>query len=90
MAKFRRPKNPLAYLNHLMPSGSLRFFTRRGIGCMIRCPFCPTLPPQELSGYQRWRWMTAHIASKHHQENIKIVKIGSIHAVERSQERKVS
>lgn len=66
MPKFKKPKNPLSYLNHLMPRGYHSYFTRRGIGCLIRCSFCPAEPPAGLTGYQKWRWLCAHTALMHH------------------------
>ena len=66
MAKFKKPKNPLSYLNRLMPRGYHSYFTRRGIGCLIRCSFCLATAPAEFTGYQKWRWMSAHLALMHH------------------------
>jgi hypothetical protein len=85
--KFQPPANPLAYLTELLPFGSLRYFTRRGIGVRIICPFCRKLPPDEMSGYQRWRWLTAHIASRHHGTE-RPQLIGAKSGLEHSQERK--
>lgn len=91
MAKFKRPKNPLAYLNHLMPRGYNTYFTRRGIGCMIRCSFCPAIPPEYLTGYQRWRWLAAHMAMFHHgKAKPALPQIGAAHGAERSQEGKAN
>jgi hypothetical protein len=89
--KFKPPKNPLAYLNRLMPRGYTKFFVRRGIGCVIQCSFCGGTPPQFMSGYQKWRWLAGHEAIAHHgNQKPAIPKIGAIHAVEHSRERMVS
>jgi hypothetical protein len=85
MSKFKKPKNQLAYLNHLMPRGYHGYFTRKGIGCLIRCSFCPALPPVGLTGYQKWRWLCAHVALMHHGKE-RPAKPGAGHRVEQSQE----
>lgn len=88
MPKFKRPNNPVSYLRGLVPQGSMGYFTRRGIGWLIRCPFCPHTPPSHFSGYHKWRWLTAHIAKMHHAKDEHLfVRVGATHGVEHSQER---
>lgn len=55
-----------AYLRPFLPPGWRSFFSPRHAGrwwgLVIECPVCEERPPMELSGYQRWRWLTVHIA----------------------------
>lgn len=83
---FKYPKNPVAYLKTMLEPGSDEFFTRRGIGCLNKCSFCPAVPPSHLIyPSQRWRWLYSH-AVKRHRGKEKPIKIGAQHGVERSRE----
>lgn len=54
------------YLLALLPKGSVSYFTIRRagkrLGLSIKCPHCTEVPPSDLSGYQKWRWLAVHIA----------------------------
>lgn len=88
MSQFKYPKSPLAYIKNLVPRGTLNYFTRRGIGLLIKCPFCAYAPPPDLRwSNQKWRDLSAHIAVRHHgKEAVALPKIGAAHGVERSLE----
>lgn len=63
------PRVGMQYLRHLLPGGFDRYFTVRKAGAYwglsIRCPICDEVPPQELKGNRRWRWLAAHQATEH-------------------------
>lgn len=55
------------YLISKLPTGWERLFYVRlsgsFAGLRIICPFCAIVPPKELRGSQRWRWMTVHVTN---------------------------
>lgn len=54
-----------ALLDALPPGAEKLFKVRRAgnrLGLSIACPHCDYKPPQTLSGYQKWRNLTAHVA----------------------------
>lgn len=60
------PPKGTAFLAALLPSGWERYFNGRkagrGWGLSIVCPHCHIVPPSELSGYRKWRWISVHLA----------------------------
>jgi hypothetical protein len=88
MAKFKYPKNPTAYLNHLLPAGWHRWYTQHGIGIPCQCAFCGYRPPDHLKYYsQRWRDVNTHTVTVHHGQMKVPANVGAKHGVERSRER---
>lgn len=60
----------MTYLEKLLPVGWHNFFETRKygkyLGCRIVCKKCGATPESDCHyGSQRWRWMAAHIISKH-------------------------
>lgn len=58
------------FLGRYLESGWESYFTFRRAGkswgCLIVCPSCGAKPPNYLEyGYQRWRWMSSHVAVPH-------------------------
>lgn len=57
-----------------LPLGAERYFTviKAGnrLGLRIACSQCGERPPQSLSGYRKWRWMSVHIS----QHGLRVVK----------------
>jgi hypothetical protein len=66
-------RNAFQYLAPRLPQGWHSFFTSRHAGkyygLSIKCPDCDVVPPKELNGYSKWRWLTVHIKTDH--ENTK-------------------
>lgn len=60
---------PSVYLRQSLPSGSLSYYDARrvgnGWGIWIRCPSCGRKPDVGVHPWQRWRWMSGHIAVAH-------------------------
>lgn len=54
------------FLNRLLPPNWGLYFSQTGRGLTIKCPNCDQVPPRELSGYRKWRWMSVHIAGHRH------------------------
>jgi hypothetical protein len=85
MAKFKQAKHPLAFLGL---RGVNKWFTRWGNGHKVRCGFCQADPPSHLKyTSQKWKWLSGHQAVYHHGDQMPADKIGSLHGVQRSQER---
>jgi hypothetical protein len=57
------------YLRGLLPAGSQSLFTPRrygnrlGVPCV--CPHCEERPPRYIPAWNRWRWLSLHIATRH-------------------------
>jgi hypothetical protein len=53
------------YLRELLPSGWDSYFSVRRAGSyyglFIQCPVCSLIPPPEVQGSRRWRWLAVHI-----------------------------
>lgn len=56
------------YLGPLLPTGWEHYFSSRGAGryygLNIKCALCGKQPPEELSCYQKWRYLAVH-ATQH-------------------------
>jgi hypothetical protein len=56
-----------AYLQQLLPSGWDSYFSARRAGSYyglyIQCPVCSEIPPPEVQGSRRWRWLAVHITN---------------------------
>lgn len=57
------------YLQSCLPQGSRNLFTPRRygnyLGVPVVCPHCEKRPPHEIRPWNRWRWLTFHIATQH-------------------------
>jgi hypothetical protein len=55
------------YLRSTLPPGALGMFTVLGgnRGLSIICPHCAARPERFIKNWNRWRWLAAHIATKH-------------------------
>lgn len=68
-ASSKSTRSPLTYLRPSLPTGWVNYFawkrTGRYYGLAIACTHCPERPPKEVKAWNRWRWLAAHIATKH-------------------------
>lgn len=59
----------MTYLKGNLPKNSLPLFAARKygnhIGVPCRCPHCEDRPPWHIKPWNRWRWLTFHIAVRH-------------------------
>jgi len=67
LRKYRSTQTATGYLGHYLPRGWQHFFNSRRAGgswgLSIVCPHCDKKPPLDFYGYQKWRWLSVHIAS---------------------------
>jgi len=62
----KHSQHALEFLSTLLPKEWEAFFQTRSagkrMGLRIICPLCEGTAPDHLNYYQRWRWMSVHIA----------------------------
>jgi hypothetical protein len=64
-----RLRSNMTYLRACLPENSDALFTPRRygnhLGVPCTCPHCDERPPREIRPWNRWRWLTFHIATRH-------------------------
>src|ERR1041385_8653608 len=69
LQKLKPTRAALDYLGPFLPHNWQNYFTVRRAGKVwglsIACPRCHKHPPGVVKPWNRWRWLTAHIAEEH-------------------------
>lgn len=76
-------RKSMASLRASLPSGALSYFyarrVGRGYGFSITCPHCEARPDSgEVQPWNRWRWLSMHIAAKHTKAPTKVTIEGKL------------